>query len=58
VIVDRDLHDPRMTLRCRFSTDAAGSAGTIAGAIPAPEKPDGKRVVEVALPADGFVVFR
>jgi hypothetical protein len=54
VVIDRDLHRPGATLRCLYSTDAsdAGRSLTVA------EKPDGKRVVALTVPAAGFVIYR
>jgi hypothetical protein len=53
-IVDHDLHDPGTTIRCLYSTES----GDIGRSIPIAEKPDGKRVVNLTVPAAGFVIFR
>nr|WP_312884498.1 alpha-amylase family glycosyl hydrolase [Rhizobium laguerreae] len=53
VIVDHDLHQPS-TLQCLYSSDPAVLVQTIA----VTEKADGKHVVELTVPAAGFVIFR
>ena len=53
-IVDHDLHAPGTTMRCLYSTEP----GDIGGSITATDKPDGKRVVDLTVPAAGFVIFR
>jgi glycosidase len=53
-IVDHDLHQPATTMQCLYSTQPA----EIGRAIAITEKPDGKRVVELTVPAAGFVIFR
>ncbi len=54
VVVDRDLHRPGTTLRCLYSTDA----GEVGRALTVAEKPDGRRVVDLTVPAAGFVIYR
>lgn len=54
VIVDHDLHERGVSLKCLYSTDPADVGHSITVA----EKPDGKRVVELTVPAAGFVIFR
>ncbi|WP_341487495.1 hypothetical protein [Pararhizobium sp. A13] len=54
VIVDHDLHEPGTIIRCLYSTES----GEIGRAIAIVEKPDGKRVVDLSVPAAGFVIFR
>jgi hypothetical protein len=53
-IVDHDLHQPGTTMQCLYSTASI----EIGRAIAITEKPDGKRVVELTVPAAGFVIFR
>lgn len=53
VIVDHGLHEPGATMRCLYSTEP----GEIGRVIPATEKPDGKRVVDLTVPAAGFVIY-
>jgi glycosidase len=53
-IVDRDLHAAGTTMECLYSTEPA----EIGGSITVTEKPDGKRVVDLTVPAAGFVIFR
>jgi glycosidase len=54
VVIDRDLHESGSGLRCLYSTDA----GATARALPVKDKPDGKRVVELSVPAAGVVIYR
>jgi glycosidase len=54
VVVDRDLHEPGATLRCLYSTDAAEIGRT----LNVTAKPDGKRVVDLTVPAAGLVIYR
>jgi hypothetical protein len=54
VVVDRDLHPPGAALRCLYST----TASEIGRSIGVAEKPDGKRVVDLTVPAAGFVIYR
>jgi glycosidase len=53
-IVDHDLHQPGTTMRCFYSTEPAEIGRSIATI----EKPDGKRVIELTVPAAGFVIYR
>lgn len=54
VIVDHDLHGRGSTLKCLYSTEDA----MIGRTVTVEEKPDGKRVVDLTVPAAGFVIFR
>jgi len=54
VIVDHHLHSPGATMQCLYSTATAD----IGGSITVTEKPDGKRVVDLTVPAAGFVIYR
>jgi hypothetical protein len=53
VVVDRDFHPAGTTLHCLYST----YSNEIGRSLSVAEKPDGKRVVELTVPAAGFVMY-
>lgn len=54
VIVDRDLHPPSTSMTCLYSTDPE-QVGQPAIVM---DKPDGKRVLDLTLPAAGLAIFQ
>jgi len=53
VIIDHDLHEPGSTLCCLYST----LPGDIGRTMEVKSRPDDARVVQLTVPAAGFVMY-